>query len=176
MKQKNWNEIEETEFADKLPEGGYVLRITAVEDVPEKEYLWIVYDIAEGDYTGHYSDGWGKENPWAHRFVRSYKDSAEGMFKAFINRVEESNKGFKWDNVDEGQFVGKEIGAVFQKELYTNDKGEDKERLNMFRVYASQDIRNGDFKVPEPKDERKKVGDVQADTVPVDAYDDVPFV
>lgn len=174
MKVKNWTEIEETEYADKLPAGGYVCRITAVEDVPKKEYLWITYDIAEGEYAGKYSDDWGKENPWAHRFARSYKDSAEGMFKAFVNRVQESNKGFVWDQVNESQFVGKEIGLVFQTELYTNTKGDDKERLNVFRVVAAQDIRVGDFKVPEPVDNRETAP--QADTVPVDAYDDVPFV
>lgn len=174
MKKLNWNEIEETEYADKLPAGGYVCRIVAVEDVPEKEYLWITYDIAEGEYAGKYSDDWGKDNPWAHRFVRSYKDSAAGMFKGFVNRIEESNKGFVWDQVNESQFVGKEIGLVFQTELYTNTKGDDKERLNVFRVVAAQDIRVGDFKVPEPVDNRETAP--QADTVPVDAYDDVPFV
>lgn len=173
MKKKNWSEIEESTIGDKLPAGGYVVRIIDVEDVADREYLWIVYDIAEGEYAGHYSDDWGKKNPWAHRFTRSYKDSAEGMFKAFVNRVEESNRGFAWDQEDERQFVGKEVGVVFQTELYTNDKGDDKERLNMFRVYAAQDIRNGDYKVPEPKDSREKVP--ASETVPVGAYDDVPF-
>lgn len=171
MKIKNWEIIEESTPGEKLPAGGYVATIVNVEDVPSKEYLWIVYDIKEGEHAGHYSDDFGKKNEWAHRFTRSYKDTAEGMFKAFINRVEESNRGFKWDGKDEKQFIGKEVGIVLQVEKYTNDKGEDKERLTVRSVYAAQDIRNGAFKLPEPIDKREVV-----DAAPsADTYSDVPF-
>lgn len=170
MKVKNWNLIEESKTNTILEPGGYVCRITAVQDVPDREYLWIVYDVAEGPSAGIYS-GLGISDDWKHRFTRSYKDTAEGMFKAFINRVQESNRGFVWNMQDEQQFVGKEIGLVFGKELYTNDKGEDKERTIVSYVCASQDIRNGDFKVPEVKDKRTNVS-----SAPVGGYyDDLPF-
>lgn len=162
MRIKNWELVEESAMGGKLPAGGYVVRIANVEDVAAKEYLWIVYDIAEGDHAGHYSDDFGKQNEWAHRFTRSYKDSAEGMFKAFLTRLEESNRG-KFDakawqeKSDEREFVGLELGVVLQTRYYTNDKGEDKEALEVRGVYASQDVRNGDFKMPEPRDDREKV-------------------
>jgi len=173
MKIKNWEIIEESTPGEKLPAGGYVATIVNVEDVPSKEYLWIVYDIKEGEHAGHYSDDFGKNNAWAHRFTRSYKDSAEGMFKAFVNRVEESNRGFKWDGRDERQFVGKELGVVLQKRMYTNEKGDDKEALEVRSVYASQDIRNGDFKVPDPRDVREKL--TVAESGASTSYEDVPF-
>lgn len=164
MKVKAWNLIEESTGGAKLPVGGYVIKILDVEDVPSREYLRITYDIAEGEHAGHYSDAFGKQNAWSHQFVRSYKDSAEGMFKAFLNRLEESNKmskGFtveKWsERSDERDFIGLTLGAVIQKRLYTNDNGEDKEALEVARVYAAQDIRNGDFEVPEPRDVREQV-------------------
>lgn len=178
MKIKAWNLIEESTPSTMLEPGGYVCRITAVQDVPEKEYLWIIYDVAEGPQAGIYS-GLGVGDDWKHRFTRSYKDTAEGMFKAFINRVQESNRGFVWDMQDEYQFVGKEIGLVFGKELYTNDKGEDKERTVVSYVVASQDIRNGDFNIPKVKDKRENP--VAAPSAPAPAaggsvYDeDVPF-
>ena len=46
------------------PAGGYVVRITNVEDVAGREYLNVVYDICEGDYAGFYSDDFGRRNDW----------------------------------------------------------------------------------------------------------------
>lgn len=186
MRIKNWNMIEESTPGTMLEPGGYVCRITAVQDVPEKEYLWIVYDVTEGDKAGIYN-GLGVSDDWKHRFTRSYKDSAEGMFKAFLNRLEESNKrGPRPFNVDqwqvycdERQLVGLEVGLVFGKELYTNDKGEDKERTVVSYVVASQDIRNGDFKVPDVKDRRENPAASRPASAPAvggSIYDeDTPF-
>ena len=173
---KNWEAVEESSAGDRLPAGGYVVRIAAVENVPSKEYLWIVYDIAEGEHAGHYSDDYGKRNAWAHRFSRSYKQTAEGMFKAFLMRLQESNPGRfdvkSWQAAcDEQAFVGLELGIVLQTEKYTNNKGEDKERLDVVGVYASQDIRGGNYRMPEPKDSRKSV-DAPA---PFDAGYDAPI-
>lgn len=159
MKPLNWTVVDESTPFEKLPAGGYVIRILGVEDVPAKQYLNIVFDIAEGEQAGFYSDDFGKKNPWAHRFVRSYKPTAEGMFKAFLSRLEESNPRFSIANwqvhSDERALVGLELGVALQYEDYTNDRGEDKERLNVVGVYASQDVRNGDFKLPPRKDSRK---------------------
>ena len=181
MQVKNWSLIEESTPGSQLEPGGYVVKITQVEDLPDKEYLRITYDIAEGDHKGHFDDVWGRNNGWAHRFIRSYKESAQGMFKAFLSRLEESNKhinGFTIANwqiqSNEQQFVGLEIGLILRKRLYTNEKGEDKESLEVYRVVAAQDIRNGDFKVPDPKDDRESIVPARAESAQV--YDDVPFM
>lgn len=186
MRPYNWANVEESTPFEKLPAGGYVIRIVGVEDVPAKQYLNIVYDIAEGEHAGFYSDDFGKKNPWTHRFVRSYKPTAEGMFKAFLSRLEESNRRFSIANwqiqSDERALVGLELGIVLQVEDYTNDKGEDKERLQVVGVYASQDIRNGDFKLPPRKDSRKAVPGnepglpFEDEQPPTSVYDgDLPF-
>ena len=173
MKLINWEEVEESKPTTMLEPGGYVCRITAVEDVPSKEYLWVVYDVIEGERAGVYA-GLPKSDDWKHRFTRSYKDTARGMFKAFVNRVEESNPGFKWDGSDERQFVGKLVGLVFQKEQYTNDKGDDKERTVVVGVESADDIRNGGYYMPEPKDRRTKVETAAA--AQSGPYDDIPFL
>lgn len=173
MKLINWEEVEESKPSTMLEPGGYVCRITAVEDVPSKEYLWIVYDVIEGERAGVYA-GLPKSDDWKHRFTRSYKDTARGMFKAFVNRVEESNPGFKWDGSDERQFVGKIVGLVFQKEQYTNDKGDDKERTVVVGVESADDIRKGGYYMPEPKDRRTKVETAAA--AQSGPYDDIPFM
>lgn len=172
MKIKNWDLIEESRPGTMLEPGAYVCRIVDVEDVPSKEYLWVVYDVAEGPKAGCYSN-MGRDEAWKHRFTRSYKDTAEGMFKAFLCRLEESNRGRfsvgDWQmRSDERELVGLEVGLVFQKEMYTNDKGEDKERTVVVGVEASQDVRNGDYFMPEPKDRREKAPTAGA-------CEDVPF-
>ena len=177
MKVLNWESVEESTPFSKLPAGGYVIKIVDVEDMADKEYLNVIYDIKEGEFSGFYSDDFGKQNPWAHRFVRSYKDSAAGMFKQFLARLEDSNRDFNiaaWQRrSDERDLIGLELGIVLQNEQYTNNQGEDKERLNVVGVYAAQDIRNGDYKLPEPKDKRTQVGGTT--TAAADPYDDVPF-
>ena len=173
MKLINWEEVEESKPSTMLEPGGYVCRITAVEDVPSREYLWVVYDVIEGERAGVYA-GLPKSDDWKHRFTRSYKDTARGMFKAFVNRVEESNPGFKWDGSDERQFVGKLVGLVFQKEQYTNDKGDDKERTVVVGVESADDIRKGGYYMPEPKDRRAKVESAAA--AQSGPYDDIPFM
>lgn len=178
MKPMNWQAVEESTPFEKLPAGPYVVQIVDVEDVPDREYLNIVFDIAEGPYAGFYSDAFAKANPWSHRFVRSYKDSAKGMFKSFLMRLEESNRGFsvaQWQVYsNERQLIGLELGIVLQTEYYTNNQGEDKERLSCVGVYASQDIRNGDYKMPDPKDNRTAAAPSCSQSQG-GYYDDLPF-
>lgn len=182
MRIKNWTIIDPAaDGGEKLPAGGYVAVITDVEDVPTKEYLNIVYDIAEGEHKGHYGDDFGKSHPYMHQFVRSYKESAESFFRAFLDALEVSNRGkfdmVKWqERSDEREFVGLEVGIVVQNELYTNTKGEDKERLQVVKVLPAQDIRNGQFKLPDVKDRRDGAGSPGGTAAPSDGYDDVPFV
>lgn len=140
---------------ERLPAGGYVVRITEVKDDPAKEYLSVVYDIAEGEKRGFYSDQWGQEHPFAHRFVMSYKESALGMFKGRLKAIDESNNtGFEAvaeTGLQEQALVGRIVGVVIGYEEYMSDRGEVRERSYVRNVVAASKIRSGDFKVPELK-------------------------
>ena len=166
MKIKNWEFTEQKTGGSMLPAGGYVCRIVAVEDVPNREYIWIVYDVLEGDHAGQYAN-MGADEAWKHRFTRSYKDSAESMFQDFLSRLEESNRGrftvqsWSRNGCIPEQLIGLEIGLVFGEEQYTKNNGDDATRTVVSYVTASQDIRNGDYKVPKPKDKRTKIGTTQ---------------
>ena len=46
MKHIDWDNVKEAKGFEKLPMGGYVCGITAVEDVPDKEQLKFEFDIA----------------------------------------------------------------------------------------------------------------------------------
>ena len=72
------------------------------------------------------------------------------MFKGFVNAVENSNKGFKFD-FDEKKLVGKQVGIIVGLEQYLNQKGQVRERTYVSAVRSVDTIKKGDFKVPELK-------------------------
>jgi len=158
MRKLNLNNVEEATGVFNSPKaGGYVCIITDVEDVADKEYLKISYDIADGEFKGYYTN-LSKEKGWnMPAFIKSYKENALPFFKGFVTSVEKTNKGFKWDGTDEKAFIKKGVGLVLQEELYTNQKGEEKKRLRVDTIHSTEAIRKGDFKVPEVKDSTNKV-------------------
>ena len=139
----------------RLPAGGYIAKITAVEDKDDKEYLNVTFDIAEGEFAAFYSDEWAKAHPYAHSFARSYKEKALGMFKGFLSAVDESNNTkFKEQasgGFNEQQLVGKLIGVVIGYEEYMSDRGEIRERMRVVATRTVAQIRAEQFKVPELK-------------------------
>jgi hypothetical protein len=151
----NWNDIQTSGDFKALEPGGYVIKIETVTDNEAKKYLDIIYDIAEGPEKGRYADDWGKDHPYAHRLVRSYKESALGMFKGFIKAVDESN-GTNFSEqaktgINEKELVGKIVGVVIGQEEYQNDYGDIKLRLTVRSVKSAQDIREGKYNIPDVK-------------------------
>lgn len=137
--------------------GGYCVEILEVKDFPmnaqtgKGDYLKIDYDICHGEFAGYYT----KQNErfggtWFANFIRSYKESAVGMFKHFINCVEESNKGYKW-NWEENSLVGKYVGVVIGEEEYLKSDGTVGVRLAVKEIKTIDQIVNGQFKVPAIK-------------------------
>lgn len=152
--QKGYNNAKVSGEFERLAAGGYVIKITGVQDADDKQYLKIVYDIAEGPERGRYASE-EPENDFRHSFIRSYKEKALGMFKAFIRAVDESN-GTKFDEqIEKGfaeqQLTGKLLGVVFGYEEYEANDGTVKERLRVASVMGADRIRKGEYKVPELK-------------------------
>lgn len=159
MKKLNLDNVQEfTRF--KNPVGGFICEIKTIEDVPEKEYLKVGYDIAEAispeqeEFVGMYSkrkDERGFDYPST---IVSYKEKSLPFFKGFVTAVEASNDGYTWDN-DETKFIGKRVGFVIGEEEY---EGKDKSGAPKVKVrtyvaerHSVDAIKNGDFKVPEFK-------------------------
>ena len=179
----NWTLVDEASTGGgQLPVGAYVAKITDVEDHPRDEYVLITWDVAEGEHAGHYSDDFGKANPYTHPFRRYYSERSARFFKSFLVQLEQSNRGRfsveEWSRTqDERAFVGLEIGVLVQTRQYTNTKGEDKSVNEVRETCAAQDVRNGDYRMPAPLDQRKKI-DTREDETSKGAYyadDSVPF-
>jgi len=152
-KNTNWTEVNAAGTSSMIPAGGYVAKILSVEDVESKEYLKFTYDIAEGEHRGFFETD---DRPYTHQFIRSYKSTAEAFMKQFLDCVEASNGNFNlstWDN-DPNGLVNMLVGVIIQREDYTNGSGEDRARMNVEGFASADNIRNGRFVVPEPKDTR----------------------
>lgn len=169
MRRFEWTAIPESDKAGfRLEPGGYVVRIEEARDVPEKELVEVVYDVAEGPCAGFYGDEWGRANQWAHTHKATYK--AKGMFKHLLATLERSNAGFsvaQWQqSCDERQLRGLVFGALIQTRYYTSPTtGEDKDALEIAQVVDADVVRRGEYELPAPRDQRKK-----ANPAPPSAY------
>ena len=170
MKSIDLTNVQEAgEFSRPAP-GADACAITSAEDVPDKEYLLIEYDIIEGDYKGYYSQ-LRKDHPdWTSVGVmyKSYKSKALGMFKRFCSAVSKSNGKYVFDgnkNADEKTLVGKKLGLVFQEEEYYGNDGEKRTRLIVNKECPIDEI--GNQRVPATKTIKEDTSTI-ANNVPVD--------
>ena len=155
MRKLNLQNVQEFTPFEKVEAGGYICGIYAVEDVPEKEYLKISYDIVEGEKKGFYSK-LKKEKGWElPLFIASYKETALPFFKGTITSIEKSNKGYKFDS-DETKLVGKKIGLVLFEKERINNNGKKVVDMRVDKAHSVDAIKSGDFEIPE----RETIADV----------------
>lgn len=180
----NMNETKEVKGGGQmLPMGAYVCKITSCEDVPEKQYLKVELDVAEGDFAGHFGKLFASAGFWGLVDYKSYKgenETGKGLFKHFIACLERSNN-FTW-NGDEKQLVGKQIGATICHELYNKQDGTDGRKTKIATYYDVEEIKKGEF--TEPKEKKAKDYKPQensndplpfSDIPAADPNDDLPF-
>lgn len=170
--------------------GAYILRIQAVRTEgttrsghwtsDQKQYVQLVYDVAEGEFAGKYSDEYftdamgrvDADKDYMHVHYLSWKNM--GYLKKQLRVLSESNPGFdaraafeadKWE-----MFVGKLFGAVLDGEVDTNDRGYDRWRLSVGDIVTVQDVRSGNCRDPKVEDKRTPAAPAPS------TYDDVPFM
>ena len=172
----NLNNVEAASERKNLEAGGYICGICAVENVADREYLRISFDIVEGNFKNYFRDMQKRLNleKWASggTTIKSYKQKALPFFKQFINAVESSNGNYKFNN-DETTLRGKYVGIVLGEEEYEKNDGTIGKRLKAVSFHPVADIKSGNFRVPPLKvlsggkdDEFHQI---------VSADDDLPF-
>ena len=180
MKSVDLTNVQESGDYSRPAPGAYICTITAIEDISAKEYLKVIYDIAEGDYKGYYGE-MRKNNPdwaWAGAYVKSYKPAALPMFKRFCTAVSRSNGAYVFDggkiNKDEQTLVGKKIGLLFREEEYYGNDGEKKTRLSISGEFPVDKL--AEQKVPKIKllkDDNADISSTPSST-PYDDFVNVP--
>jgi hypothetical protein len=176
---KNYDKIDEAKGFDRLPDGGYIIKIKSVEDVESQEYLKCEFDILGGEFDGYFQKTFERLGFWAGTFVKSYKESARRFFKAFTNRVEESNPGYIFKPQEFVKLTGKIVGAILVDEVYQGQDGNEKHRIKVYDFKNRNDIETRNFEVPKDtkasvyagKNEQKKTTKLE----PLDDDGELPF-
>lgn len=172
----------------QIPKGGYIVKIMDCKEVKGDGYSYLAFsfDIAEGEYKGHFADiyksntdenkKWkGIYNAFIPQKNSQYYEDNLIKFKTLIVNFEESNPGYHWD-WDETKLKGKLIGVVYGEEEF---KPDDKDVIIITkpRYFTGIDkIRDGKFKEPKLK---KLKGSSALNTIQGfevdDTDDDLPF-
>lgn len=182
VKKLNWQNIQSSSDGgfEALPAGPYVAKIVDMVDNEQREYVEVVFDIAEGPKAGYYSDDWGKQHPYAHHFFMSYKDTALGMLKGRLEAIQKSNPGFDpfaaWDAGRLDMFNNRIVGINLQEEEYETRSGDIRTRLNVCQVVEAQMVRDGKVKTRDKKTLNGRSGGGSKSSAKADVYDgDIPW-
>lgn len=184
----NWNDVTESRGGgvSTLPSGAYKCSITKAEFVTTKKgaaALVVVWDVAEGEHKGHFSDAFFEGKDFRHNDYLMLEGKALGMTKHKLHALADANPGFKptaaIDQDHAQPFVGKACYLLLQERKYTYN-GRDQSETRVVDWLSPDEYRAGDFKVPETLDEREAhaaPAAVHAPTGPAIevAEDDIPF-
>ena len=200
MKKLDLSNVEAMEpgARDRIEAGGYVVKIIDIVDNEEKEFLWLVFDIAEGEKKGFYTNAENRDyyadKPNKHGILMSYKssmsDNAKRMLKGKLKLFTDGNPGFDADvaftEAHPEMFKGKFIGLAANMEEYVYEGREDGkwhkgESIDWFhaRMKKPDDIRNGNYKLPDRVEldevDRAKLELQESGASVKEVYDDIPF-
>lgn len=148
---------------ERLPVGGYVLKILEVKEVDNSDKGWndqliFSFDIAEGDqkdfFAANYKAQTGEDRKWkgVYRLRKPKDDGTEQdgwtmrRFKTVMNALEDSNNGYHFD-WDEKKMKGLLIGGLFNNKEYDYN-GRQGFFTNCHSLVTVEKIRSGNFKIP----------------------------
>lgn len=175
---------------EQLPPNGYVCKIIGVEETKSSNgnpMIKIAVDIAEGPQEGWFNDIYKNDTRDAKKWppsgviyqvVENKDGSTNGYFKSFTDTVVESNPGFmiQWGDEFAKCFKDKLVGVIFAKEEYQRDDGERRWTVKPQQGYKTvDDIRKGNFKVPEDKPLTAPSGETLPTGFSAITDEDIPF-
>lgn len=161
MKKRTFDRNNVYKNTEKLPAGGYVIKIM---DAKEESFDWgdrlaIAFDIEEGEHKGFYDENFksqqGEDKKWKgvfrlkiHKDDGSEKDAwTHAWFTKNIVAIEDSNPGFFFD-WDESKLKGKVVGALFNNKEYSVN-GRTGFYTACHSFVPAEKIRKGNFTIPK---------------------------
>lgn len=184
----NWNNVTESRGrgVSTLPSGAYKCQITKAEFVTTKKgaaALVVVWDVADGEHKGHFSDRFFDGKDFRHNDYLMLEGRALGMTKHKLHALADANPGFKPTaaiDADQAQpFAGKTVYLLLQERKYTYN-GRDQSEVNVVDWLSPEEYSAGDFKVPDTIDEREASTSpapvIAPSALPIEIADeDLPF-
>ena len=169
----DYGSITVAKATEKLPVGGYVLKIQNVRyengQNGASDRLVLAFDVAEGEYKDffkkQYDANTSEDKKWKGT-TTLYVPTDDGSendkwtkqkFKRYMTAIEDSNPGYNW-NWDESTLKGKFIGGIFgevMSTIDTDDGAKDITYVQMRFPASVNDVRKNNFKLPEVYDRRK---------------------
>lgn len=165
---KKFNDYETTQSysnSEKLPVGGYVLKIANVRYEEDQngasDRIQLMFDIAEGEqkdfFRKQYESQTSEDKKWKGT-VAIYVPTDDGSekdgwtkksFKTIMENFEASNPGYTW-NWDENSLKGKLIGGIFV-DTYSVIDGKEVKFVSLVakNLRTADYIRSGNYKMPE---------------------------
>ena len=150
---------------ERLPAGAYVCKVIRAEHYPDKQYVLLYLDIAEGEYAG-FGEKTEERTGKTFGYLRKYckydtkpfdnpfhrcNNSAEA-YQYMLARFEAENKGkFSQTDREEAHLVGLLVGATCRVEEYEAADGEIKEGVKFADFVEIAKVRAGKVKTPKPK-------------------------
>lgn len=176
----------------KLPAGGYVCRVVNVEFVYSKKnlpMLELYLDITEGEFKNYFTESTRRRkqfnsglrwepNGIYRQTILTADDKVSSFFKGLLTLLvkDNPNANVKLDAFDYACFFGAMLGFVFAEEEY-DFNGYSGVRVVPKFPKSIEDIRNGNFKIPELKrspESSSNTSDNDFGGTPV-SKDDTPF-
>lgn len=147
---------------DEPDAGGYICKIVDAFLEPEKMYVLLNLDIADGKYAGYYQKLEDRAGFWGLRYYASYKETVLNKFIKMCATFETCNPGFSFDpmrggGADVDTLKGKNLGVTFGYEEYEKKDGSVGTRPYIGTFTEIKKIKAGKFKVPELRKLNKPV-------------------
>lgn len=160
---KYYDDVQITNFV-KIPVGGYNCYIKSAKDVTVSgnRFLKMAIDILDGEFKDYYKNQFesnkklNADTVWKgiyDLFIPLENDKSDinirtiKSFKMFINAVEMSNPGYRWD-WKEQLLAGKHFGGVFGEVEFKAQDGTYKLFTKCRYAVPIDSIKNNDYKIP----------------------------
>lgn len=179
----------------KLPAGAYEVTIKRAED--SETALCILFDISEGEYRNYYmnkftADKKNYPNKAKYKGVLrlwypnggQYDDNAKKRMKTALKRIKDSNRlnvdfTKEWDGA---ALKGAKVGMIFRDQEWEYN-GSTGFTAQPYSIITSSDLKEGNFKLPEPKrlstnaaaQTRTNSGYDEFEDMPTVEVEDLPF-
>lgn len=160
------------EGGERLPEGGYVCRISDTKYTNPQNgnsgYITMEFDIAEGEHAEFFQKQYesntsenrkykGNVIIWEPKDDGTEQDGwTKNTFARWTNAIEDSNPGYSWD-WDETKWKGKLVGILFGTTGTVID-GKEITYTEARTAVSVEKVRSGDYKIPKFKSKNGYTG------------------
>ncbi len=166
-KPSDWESVRASGDYQSLPAGGYICRIKKIEVLPSKKgnkpVIHTYIDIDEGEYREYYykdfQNNYSPDKKWRGMLYVPTQDKdgkTSSLFKRFVDKISDSNGGWQpaWGDDSKkfsDSFQNRLIGLAFGREEFISNDGKSFWTTKAKNYYTVEQIRNGEFKVPNDK-------------------------